>query len=352
MSNGGLWKVSGNQATVRPADPVIQAANNNSVVLAGAPNFSMISSPGNEYILTLSGNGLGFLYNSLADAYTAAGLLFPNPIQGYYGVLGAAPGGNYFLADGLILNSSMTVIGGSANPGATQIQFPTQPGQLPQQTIVNTGNRNVAAVAPLDDRQFLRLTTPVRQNITTATRDDPRTTLELVNLQTGEETLAGVAPENPVTNVFGTARANVPTRQLVADPRGSAYAITLSGLSVISTTPSNTGTRPAITTGARGIVNSNDGTANLRPGSFVTITGTNLAAAASANVIPPPTILGGSCVTFNDTSLPLLQTAGGQILAQIPADIQPGVNVVQVRSLATAQASDPVVVTVQRSTAQ
>jgi YVTN family beta-propeller protein len=351
MSNGGLWKVSGNQATVRPADPVIQAANNNQVVLAGAPNYSMISSPGSEYILTLSGNGLGFLYNSLADAYTTAGLLFPNPIQGYYGVLGAAPNGNYFLADGLIMNSSMTVIGGSANPGATQIQFPTQPGQLPQQTIVNTGQRNVAAVAPMDEKQFLRLTTPVRQNITTATRDDPRTTLELVNIQTGEETLAGVAPENPVTNVFGTARANVPTRQLVADPKGNAYAITLSGLSVISTTPAGTSTRPAIATGARGIVNSNDGTPNLRPGSFVTITGTNLAAASAANVIPPPTVLGGSCVTFNDTSLPLLQTASGQILAQIPADIQPGVNVVQVRSLATAQASDPVTVTVQRSTA-
>jgi hypothetical protein len=90
MSNGALWKVLGNQATVRPADPVIQAANNNSVVLAGGPNYSMIETLSNDYILTLSGNGLGFLYNSLADAYTAAGLLFPNPIQGYYAVLGAA----------------------------------------------------------------------------------------------------------------------------------------------------------------------------------------------------------------------------------------------------------------------
>jgi YVTN family beta-propeller protein len=349
MSNGGLWKVSGNQATVRPADPVVQAANNNSVTLAGAPNYSMIETPGHEYILTLSGNGLGFLYNSLADAYTAAGLLFPNPIQGYYGVLGAAPAGNFLLADGLILNSSMTVIGGSANPGATQLQFPTQPGQLPTQTIVNTGNRNVAAVAPMNDQSFLRLTTPVRQNITTTTRDDPRTTLELVNIQTGEETLAGVVPENPVTNVFGTTRANVPTRQLVADSKANAYAITLSGLSVVSTTPSSTSTRPAITTGARGIVNSSDGTPNLKPGSFVTVSGTNLAVPAAATTIPPPTVLGGSCVTFNDTALPLLQTAPGQILAQLPADIQPGLSVVQVRSLATAQDSDPITVTVQKS---
>jgi YVTN family beta-propeller protein len=349
MSNGGLWKVSGNQATVRPADPVIQAANNNSVTLGGAPNFAMIETPDNQYILTLSGNGLGFLYNSLADAYTAAGLLFPNPIQGYYGVLGAANSGSYLLADGLIMNSSMTVIGGSANPGATQTVFPTQPGQLPTQTIVNTGNRNVAAVAPMDGNSFLRLTTPVRQNITTTTRDDPRTTLELVNIQTGEQTLAGVVPENPVTNVFGTTRANVPTRQLAADGKGNAYAITISGLSVVSTTPSGTSTRPVIAPGARGIVNSSDGSQNFKPGSFVTVTGANLATPAAANVIPPPTVLGGSCVTFNDTALPLLQTAPGQILAQIPADIQPGISVVQVRSLATAQDSDPVTVSVQKS---
>ena len=55
----------------------------------------------------------------------------------------------------------------------------------------------MAAVAPLDDKRFLRLTTPVRQNITTVTRDDARTTLEIVNLETGEDTLAGVVPENP-----------------------------------------------------------------------------------------------------------------------------------------------------------
>jgi YVTN family beta-propeller protein len=336
MSNGGLWKVSGNQAIPRPVDPVVQAANN-STVLAGAPNYSMISTPGSEYILTLSGNGLGFLYDGTADAYTAASLLFPNPIIGYYGVLGAAPQGAYFLADGLILNSSMTVIGGSANPSANG---------------TNTGQRNVAAVAPVDQNTYLRLTTPVRTSITTATRDDSRTTLEMVNIQTGEETLAGVMPENPVTNVFGTARANVPVRQMVADGNGNAYALTLSGLSVVSTAAAGPATRPAIATGARGVVNSSDGSTNLRPGSFVTVSGTNLASQAAANTIPPPTVLGGSCVTFNDTALPLLQTATGQILAQIPVDMEPGTNVVQVRSLATAQDSDPVTVTVQRSAGQ
>ena len=105
-------------------------------------------------------------------------------------------------------------------------------------------------MAALSDTTFLRLTTPVRQNITTATRDDSRTTLEMVNLITGEDTLAGVAPENPVTSVFGTTRSNVPPRQMVVDSAGTtAYAITLSGLSVISLTPTGSNTRPTIAAG-------------------------------------------------------------------------------------------------------
>ncbi len=347
MSNGGLWSLVGNQATVRAPDPVIKTANNNSTSLGGAPNFYMMATPDNRYILTLAGNGLAFLYDATADAYTTAGLLFPTPIQGYYGPLGAAGGGTYYLAGGLILNSSMTVIGGSANPGQTTFVPPAAPGQLPTTTVVNAGNRNVAAATPLDANNFLRLTTPVRTSITTATRDDPRTTLELINIQTGEETLAGVAPENPVTNVFGATRANVPSRQLVYDGTSNAYAITLSGLSVISTVPAGASSRPTIATGARAIVNSSDGTANIHPGSFVTINGANLAAAAAASTIPPPDVLGGSCVTFNDTAVPLLQTAAGQILAQVPLNVQTGVSLVQVRSLATAQDSDPVTVTVQ-----
>jgi len=152
--------------------------------------------------------------------------------------------------------------------------------------------------------------------------------------------------------VFGTTRVNVPARQLIADAQGNAYAITLSGLSVVSTTPAGSSSVPIIATGARGIVNSSDGTTTIRPGSFVTINGTNLATPAAATTIPPPVVLGGSCVTFNDTSVPLLQTAAGQILAQVPIDLPSGVSLVQVRSLATAQDSAPVSITVQKALGQ
>jgi uncharacterized protein (TIGR03437 family) len=58
-------------------------------------------------------------------------------------------------------------------------------------------------------------------------------------------------------------------------------------------------------------------------------------------------VLGGSCVTFGDIAVPLLQTSNGQIQAQVPANLSAGTQVVEVRSLATAQASDPVTVTVK-----
>jgi YVTN family beta-propeller protein len=344
MSNGSQWKLVGNQATVRPANSITPAS------LPGAPNYNMISSPDNRFILTLAGTGQGYLYDSLADTYVAGKLLFGTPpIQSYYGPLAAAQSSNFLLANGLILNNSLTVIGGAEKPGVTSVTFPTTPGpgQGPVQTVISAGSRNVAGVLAINDHQFARITTPVRNNINSTTTDDARPTLEVIDIQAGSQTLAGPLAENPPVTVFGTQRWNVPARQMVADSAGTIYAITLSGLTVTPVTPQSDETRPQIAA-ARGIVNSTDGSATVRPGSFITISGRNLAEAAAADSLPAPTVLGGSCITFNDFALPLLQTAAGQIQAQVPANISTGTNVVVVRSLATAQASDPVMISVQR----
>jgi DNA-binding beta-propeller fold protein YncE len=346
MSDGSQWKVVGNEALPRPTDNITP------VRLANCPACAMVATPGGDSIITLSGNGNAYVYDSTLDTYVTTKLLIPSATTtpGYYGVLGAGPGGAYYLVNGLIVSQSLTTLGGSATPGGQQttgIGIPGLPGGGLQTTVINTGNRNVATVAPLNDKQFLRLTTPVRQNITTATRDDSRTTLDMVNLATGEVTLAGVVPENPVVSVVGTTHFNTNPRQMVVDSAGTtAYAITLSGLSVIALTPSTSDTRPAIAS-TRGIVNSTDGSATLRPGSFITLNGSNLAASATADTIPPPTVLGGSCVTFGDIAVPLLVSASGQIQAQIPDTLPAGTHVVEVRSLATAQQSDPVIVTVR-----
>jgi hypothetical protein len=345
MSDGSQWKVlNGDQATVRPADTVTP------VRLGGAPNLGMMATPDNQFIVTLNGSGLAYLYDATQDTYVGSRQLITGTIQGYYGVLGAGPAGSFLLMDGLILNSSLVAVGGSAQPGATQIVItPGGPGiGGGTTTVINTGNRNVAAAAPLGGTAFLRLTTPVRQSITTVTRDDPRTTLERVDLITGEDTLAAVVPENPQSEVFGTTRANINPRWMVVNSAGTvAYAITLSGLSVIPLPAAGGDPTPAIAPGARAIVNASDGTANIKPGSFITISGANLAADAVAQSTPPPTVLGGSCVTFGDVSLPLLATSPGQITAQVPDTLPTGTQVVQVRSLATAQDSAPVMITVK-----
>jgi uncharacterized protein (TIGR03437 family) len=91
-----------------------------------------------------------------------------------------------------------------------------------------------------------------------------------------------------------------------------------------------------------------DGTSSFQPGSFIVVNGTNLASSATADALPPPTVLGGSCVLVDNVPLPLLTASSTQIGAQIPSTIRPGVNVLEVRSLATAQRSNPVVVTVQK----
>jgi len=339
MSNGSFWRVVGNTATPRAANTVTP----NTI---GGPQY-MIATPDGYNIMTLAGNGIGYLYDSLNDAYINARQIYDNTPQSYFGALSASKG--FYVVSGLVLNSSLALIGGSERPGATQFQFPTQPGQPIQQITVSAGQRNVAMSYPLDENRFIRLTTPVRQNTTAATRDDVRPTFELVDIRSGAETVVGIAPENPAQSVFGANRVNVPSRQMAIDSRGIAYTITLSGLSVVQLSTTSTPNRPAITSGVRGIVNSNDGTPNIRPGSFITVNGTNLALPASADTIPLPTLLGGTCVTFNDVAIPLFQTATGQITGQIPEAVRPGLNVVQVRSLASAQSSDPVVVTVQRN---
>ena len=241
MSNGTQWQVVGNQANLRPANTITPAS------LGGAPNFTMVSSPDSRYILTLAGTGSGYLYDSLANTYVAGAFLFnSNPIESFYGPLAAAPSSGFLLANGLILNSSLTVIGGAQKPGATQFNFPTTPGQPPTQTVVSAGQRNVASVAPLSPTQFARITTPVRQNLNTATRDDPRPTLELVDITTGAETLAGPLAEQPVITVQNTQRWNVGARQMVIDSQGTMYAITLSGLTVSPISPATDLNRPQV----------------------------------------------------------------------------------------------------------
>ena len=268
-------------------------------------------------------------------------------ITSYYGGLGLASAGKFTLANSLVLNHALTPIGGYTTPGTIVVTPPAPGGGLPGIGVSSTGLRNVAATAPIGDRYFVRMSTAVRTTITTATSDDIHTTLEAIDTQTGATATAAEMPENPLISVFGTLRTNMPARQMVVDANGTVYALTLSGLSVIPLTPTTTSTQPQVAT-SRGVVNSSDGTTIFKPGSFVTINGANLASATNADTLPAPAVLGGSCVLINNVAIPLISTSPTQIQAQIPAVIRPGTSVLQVRSLANAQQSNRLVITIQR----
>jgi YVTN family beta-propeller protein len=345
---GTLWRLFGNTATPRPASAIISPTNTTTTTLAAPAQFSLAQTPGGEYLVALAGNGNAYLYDALSDAFTVARTINTNPIQSYYGPAVGATRGLFFLVNGLILSPALSVIGGAERPGLVTTT-PGAPQQPPTQTVVSTGQRHVAAFTPVSDTQFVRMTLPVRQNLTTAVRDDARAVLELVDIRTGAESVVGVAPDNPFFTITGSQRISVPARQLAVDSNNNAYVITLSGLAVVPLQRTGTPPKPAIAA-TRGILNANNGTPVFGPGSFITVTGTNLAASATADQVPLPTVLGGACVTLSDVPLTLLQTSTGQITAQIPDTLRPGQYIAQVRSLSTATQSDAVVVTVQRST--
>lgn len=331
MSNGTQWKLTtNNQAVPRPLDSVTKASSTATSNALTAP-VTMLASSDALKIITLGGNYIAYLYDAATDSYVEGQNLTSTntsttAIQGYFGPVAAAPGGAYYLVNGMVLDPSLSALFGASVASSTQ--------------------RNVAALAPLDTTNYVRFSTSFRANVSSSPSDEIRPTLELVNAQNGQANLLGVIAEQPRYSVFGTTRTNISARSMVVDSStNTAYILTLSGLTEVPLTL--TGTTPPQLAASRPVINSNDGTAtNLRPGAFVTISGSSLAFAATAATLPAPTVLGGSCVTFNDVALPLFKTAGGQIQAQIPSNVVTGTNVVVVRSLATGTASDPVMVTV------
>ena len=346
MSNGAnatFWKASNGVATPR-------AANNVTPTSLTLP-VSMSASPSGESVLLLSGNNNAstYLYDALADTYTAAKQVYEQAPVSYFGPAGAAPRGSYFLANGLILSSSLAILGGTERPGATQTTF-IQIGNFgfPQQQIVSNGQRNVAAIVAVDENSYLRMTTPVRQNINSTTKDDARTIIESVNILTGGLSEVAIGPDSPQQSVFGNTRINIPSRQLNLDSVNTAYAVTMSGVSILPVDLKGPQTRPLVPSGVKGIINANDNTNTLRAGSFITISGDDLGASSVATSLTPPTVLGGTCVTLNDQPLPLLTVSPTQITAQIPENALPGTAVLQVRSLARSEKSDPILITIKK----
>jgi uncharacterized protein (TIGR03437 family) len=72
------------------------------------------------------------------------------------------------------------------------------------------------------------------------------------------------------------------------------------------------------------VVNVANYTTGLTAGSIAAIFGTNLATAGAASSWPLPTILGGICITLNNTAIPLVYTSPSQVNVQLPVNASSG----------------------------
>jgi uncharacterized protein (TIGR03437 family) len=358
MSNGSLWRVVGNQVLPRKLNTAVFGT---STTLPG-PSQTIASTPGGEYIFLLAGNGNGYLYDASVDDWVAERQLFTAntnttnlpDMTGYYGPIAAGPGGQYFLANGVIFNQSLTEIGSVPTPATVG---PVTGG--PTRGGTNPTAPPVAAVAAAGARTFIRFSQPnaIAQtggsNTVVSLPGGPGgpagglpglpltftvPTIEVVDVATGNTMLTGPALEGPLAKVNGNQTQRVSGRTLAMDPSGNmAYALTTSGLSVIPLTPIAPSDRPVVS--QNGVVSIANLQPSLAPGNLAAINGKNLASSGTSGSGSLPTVLGGSCVTLNNVPLPLIATSDGQVNVQIPVELAAGTYPLVVRSIDRQAAS-------------
>ncbi len=336
MSDGTLWKIVGNTLVPRAFNTNIFGTARS---IAGPQ--TMASTPDGSFLLLLGGTGSGFLYDSNVDDFVSVRQVVPTPIQGYYGPIAAGPGGQYYLVNDQVLNQALTSIGSGA--GSTG---PTGGGTLPQPSGPTVASRPVSAVAPVNAQSFARFSMPLRASATAAVTDAGL--IEIVDAATQRTTASALALEGPLAAAVGTTRVNVNGRTMAVNSSGTtAYVLTAAGLSVIPLASTAGSNAPQLLSVP--VVNTANFTAAVAPGGLISIMGRNLAANGTATTDTQlPTILGGTCVTVNNSPIPLLATSTGQINAQLPPTLAAGRYPIVVRSIAAGAASASANVTVAR----
>src|SRR5450759_2981748 len=328
MSDGTLWKIVGDKVTPRPLNTNIFGTARS----LPAPQ-TMVSTPEGSFVLILAGNGTAFLYSATDDDFVAARSVIPTPITGYYGPIAAGPNGQYYLVNDQVLNQALTPIG-SGGTGATG------GGPLPAPGGPSSTGRPVAAVAAAGGSSYARFSIPVTAGSDTGL-------VEVVDLNTSRITATAGALEITAAAVPPGARVNVIGRSMVLDSAGAtAFVLTASGLSVIPLATSTTQNLPQVP--GNGVVNTGNYLGAVAPGGLISIFGANLASAVTAASSPLPTLLGGACVTLNNTPLSLLATSPSQINAQLPPTLAAGRYPLVVRSLTGQAASASINVTVSK----
>ena len=312
-SDGTLWKVVGNAAVTRPASKLL------GTTAAGAPNkitmpgAQMVATPAGEYILMTTSTGFAYVYDATLDDWVTARQVLSGTTQltGYLGPVAAGPGGAYYVMNGVLLDSNLATVNGT------------------------TGAGGVSAVAEASATSYAYFT-PVAATSATAP------TISLADARTGSATAQFSALEGPLTQTTaigpGGGRTSVSGRTMVVDSSGAAaYAITVSGLSIVPLTAVAASQKPTVSRG--GAVNLASYQAAVAVNGLLSIFGTNLGSSAQASTTPLPTTLGGTCVTLNSVPVPLFLMSSGQINAQIPPNLAAGTYPLVIHSITNHVAS-------------
>ena len=319
MSNGTLWNIIGKQAVPRRPSSIIGTAATGAQIPLTAP-YTLAATPGGENVIVASGNGFVYLYDALLDDFVQGRQIQTNPIRGYRGPVTAGPRGQYFVVNGILMNSALTPVA----------DVPSVISVTNGQTT--TTNVPIAAVAQVSPTQYARFSQPVRLTANANTTSPP--TIDIVDINTGAVRNSAPALEAPLSQV---ANANTSTtiagRTLAIDTAGnSAYVLTTSGLSIVPLDTLAAADRPVLN--QRATTNIASQTTTVAANTLVAINGRNLASEASAPTSGTlPTVLGGVCVTLGNTPIPLLMTSATQINAQIPPQLATGNVQLTVRSI-------------------
>ena len=350
MSDGTLWKIDGNQALPRALNQVVFGSGVRAIPGgAGTAAFrTMAATPEGQYIIVFTGTGNAYIYDAAQDDFTIGKQIFAT-MTGYLGPVSAGPRGQYYIVNGVLLNSSLTPIGNIPNSATAATAGTTTGGLpgLPGGVTATASTRPVSAVSYVGASNYAIFTNPIRTNATSAVTDAGL--IQILDVNSGNIVASASALEGPPSIVTGNSRVLIPGRTMALDPTGSnAYVLTASGLSIIPLAPIPAASRPTVAQN-NGVVNLASYQPSVAPGGLIGVFGNNLASQSRPSTSTLPTVLGGTCVTLNNVAIPLLATSSGQINAQVPPTLAAGRYPLVVHSVSNQATSlAPVTVTVAK----
>jgi uncharacterized protein (TIGR03437 family) len=325
--NGFVWQLS---LLTHSAFPRTNLGTGTTNVVSGASELG--ANGDGSGILLVNGN-LGaspnlLLYDPIADTFPvnrAAGLT-----TGLREAVATAGDGSVYVVDNTVFNSVLTAQG-TLVPG---IIGPAGTASLALGNIISGNNVfRVQGTAPgIGINPTSNVQTLQRYNLSTLLMDLSISLVEpLLDFTPNSIATPGSfrqwPPVQTALELGVRGQTVMPGHGMLMDSNNNIYMLTLSGLSVVSVIPS-IGRAPSFSS----VVNTPSHSGALAAGGLISILGTNLADAASANTSPLPLQLGGVCVTANEVTIPLISTSPTEIDAQLPSNLATGRVTLTIRS--------------------